>query len=293
MSSSFEKLDVPALTLGEGPIWSERDSCFYFVDIIARRICRYRPADRAFQSWQFDTFVGSLAECRSGGLIVALGDRVVHFKPETGTTALREIAVLEADRPQNRLNDGKPDPWGFFWVGSMEINEKARSGRLWRVSADGEARCVRDGIGVSNSLSIDAERGRIYFADSMAGVIECADLDQNHLPKAWRPFAKAQAGAPDGSCLDSEGCLWNAEWNGRRLTRYTPDGAIDRVVAVPTSRPTCPAFGGAGNAKRTLLVTTASYNLSAEEKQHDLDAGAVFLMQLDDVQGLPPSLFAL
>ncbi|HVR63553.1 MAG TPA: SMP-30/gluconolactonase/LRE family protein, partial [Polyangia bacterium] len=248
-------------------------------------------ADGARAHWQFDRFVGSVAECESGGLIVALADRIVHFRPEAGPSALREIAVLETDRPRNRLNDGKADPWGGFWVGSMEIEEQARTGRLWRVRPDGDARCVRDNIGVSNSLSIDPDRGRIYFADSMAGVIECADLDQHHLPKTWRLFARAQAGSPDGSVLDSAGCLWNAEWNGRRLTRYTPDGAVDRVVEIPTGRPSCPAFGG--NARRTLLVTTANYKMSAAERQRDPDAGAVFLTELDDVQGLPPYLFAL
>ncbi len=295
MSTLLKKLDAPPATLGEGPIWSDRDSCFYFVDIIGRRVCRYGLPDGAYRHWQFDTFVGSLAECQSGGLVVALADRVVHFNPTDGAGAgagdLREIAVLEADRPRNRLNDGKPDPWGNFWVGSMQIDEGARTGRLWRVGADGQARCVRDGIGVSNSLSFDPGRGRIYFADSMAGVIECADLDQDHLPKAWRPFAKAQAGAPDGSCLDAAGCLWNAEWNGRRLTRYTPDGTIDRVVEIPTSRPTCPAFGGKNWT--SLFVTTASYNMSAEEKLQDPQAGSVFLMEPDEVQGPPPSLFAL
>jgi L-arabinonolactonase len=291
MPTILEKIDIPALTLGEGPIWSERDSSFYFVDIVSRCLYRHRPADRSTQQWQFDTFVGSLAECRSGGFVVALGDRVVHFDPAAGPGALREIAVLERDRPLNRLNDGKADPWGHFWVGSMQIDEGAHTGRLWRVSASGEARCVRDGIGVSNSLSVDAERGRLYFADSMAGVIECADLDQDHLPKQWRLFAKAQAGSPDGSALDSAGCLWNAEWNGRRLTRYRPDGTIDRVLDIPTSRPSCPAFGG--EELKTLLVTTASYNMSAAERQQDPQAGAVFLIDLDDVKGLPPSLFAL
>lgn len=291
MSTDIQKLDVPAATLGEGPIWSDRDSCFYYVDILAHRVCRYRPGDGSHRQWQFGGFVGSMAECASGGLVVALVDRIVHFKPEADVSAARELVALERDRPLNRLNDGKPDPWGHFWVGSMQVDEGAPSGRLWRVSADGEARCVRDGIGVSNSLSFDRERGRIYFADSKAGVIECADLDQNHLPKSWRPFAKAQAGAPDGSTLDAAGCLWNAEWDGSRLTRYTPDGKIERVVAIPTARPTCPAFGGSD--RRSLFVTSANHGISAAQLTQDPHAGAAFLLKIDDIQGLPPDLFAL
>ncbi|HEX3696490.1 MAG TPA: SMP-30/gluconolactonase/LRE family protein [Polyangia bacterium] len=288
---AIQKLDVPAATLGEGAIWSERDSCFYFVDIVGHRVCRYRPDDGTYRHWQFSGFVGSLAECESGGLVVALVDRVVHFKPETGVAEARDLVMLERDRPRNRLNDGKPDPWGHFWVGSMQVDELAPSGRLWRVSAAGEARCVRDGITISNGIAFDGERGRIYFADSKTGVIECAELDQHHLPKSWRPFAKAEAGVPDGSAVDADGCLWNAEWDGRRLTRYTPDGQIDRVVEIPTRRPTCPAFGGADLC--SLFVTSANHNLTAAERLSDPHAGAAFLLGLDDVQGLPPNLFAL
>jgi sugar lactone lactonase YvrE len=277
--------------LGEGAIWSERDSCFYFVDIVGHRVWHYRPDDGTYGHWQFGGFVGSLAECESGGLIVALLDRVVHFKPEIGVADARELVMLERDRPRNRLNDGKPDPWGHFWVGSMQVDEQAPSGRLWRVSADGEARCVRDGITISNGLAFDQQRGRIYFADSKTGVIECADLDQHHLPKSWRLFARVKAGVPDGSAVDATGCLWNAEWDGRRLTRYTPDGQIDRVIEIPTSRPTCPAFGGTELC--SLFVTSANYKMTAAELLADPHAGAAFLLQLDDVQGLPPNLFAL
>ena len=286
-----QRLDIPAATLGEGAIWSDRDSCFYFVDIIGHRVCRYRPADGTYRHWQFSGFVGSLAECESGGLIVALADCVVHFVPEAGVGAARELVAMERDRPLNRLNDGKPDPWGRFWVGSMQVDEKAPTGRLWRISADGEARCVRDGIYISNGLAFDEQRGRIYFTDSKLGVIECAELDQDHLPGKWRFFARAEAGVPDGSAVDAAGCLWNAEWDGRRLTRYSPDGDVDRVIEIPTRRPTCPAFGGPD--LRSLFVASASHNLSAEELRSDGNAGAAFLLHLDDVQGLPPSLFAL
>jgi sugar lactone lactonase YvrE len=290
-SERVQKLDIPVATLGEGAIWSKRESCFYYVDIVGGRVCRYRPGDGAFRQWQFGGFVGSLAECESGGLIVALTDRIVHFVPEAGVGAARELVALERDRPLNRLNDGKPDPWGHFWVGSMQVDEGAPTGRLWRISADGEARCVRDGIYISNGLAFDEQRRRIYFTDSKLGFIECAELDEDHLPKRWHLFARAEAGIPDGSAVDATGCLWSAEWDGGRLTRYTPHGLVDRVVEIPPRRPTCPAFGGPD--RRSLFVTSASHNLSAEELLSDRNAGAAFLLQLDDVQGLPPSLFAL
>ncbi len=123
--------------------------------------------------------------------------------------------MLEADRPGNRLNDGKADADGRFWVGSMQHDEKARNGRLWCVGADGEARAVRDDIGVSNSISFDPARNRMYFADSMAKVIEHTTLDADGMPTTWHPLARTDKGGPDGSCVDAAGHLWNAEWGAR------------------------------------------------------------------------------
>lgn len=286
-----ERLDVPASLLGEGPLWSDREQCLYFVDIVSRRLQAYWPATRAHRAWDFETYVGSIAECKSGGLILSLGDRVVRFDPGRGVGALEELFVLERDRPLNRLNDGKVDPWGRFWVGSMRVKEDAREGRLWCLSGDGTARAVRDGIGVSNSLAFDRARGRIYFADSMTGTIERADLNAAGELGAWSPFAKAGKGAPDGSCTDADGYLWNAEWGGWRICRYAPDGTLDRTIEIPASRPSCCTFGGAGH--RTLFVTSAQYNMTAAERAQDPNAGSLFSVELDDVSGLPADLFAI
>ena len=295
MSPSIQRLPVPPSVLGEGPVWSDRDQCLYFVDIISCRVQAYWPRTQAYRYWQFDQFTGSLAECRSGGLIVTLRDRIVRFDPARAVSSqapwLEEIAVLEADRPANRLNDGKTDALGRFWVGSMQHDEKARNGRLWCVTADGRARAFRDNIGVSNSISFDDQRNRMYFADSMAGLIEQTTWNDEKEPTAWQPFARAGAGAPDGSCTDASGFLWNAEWGGHRLVRYAPTGEVDRVIKMPVSRPSCCTFGGADHS--TLFVTSAQYLLSAEEQRQDAQAGSLYCIDLEDVQGLPPNLFAL
>jgi sugar lactone lactonase YvrE len=285
------KLDVPPSMLGEGPVWSDRAQCLYFVDIVSRRLQAYWPSTGAHKTWDFETYVSSLAECESGGLILALGDRVVRFDPAKGPGALEELVVLERDRPANRLNDGKVDPWGRFWVGSMRVAEDAREGRLWCVTPDGKGRAVRDGIGVSNSIAFDRARGRMFFADSMTGTIERADLDSSGALGAWQPFAKAGKGAPDGSCTDADGYLWNAEWGGWRVCRYAPDGTLDRTIEIPASRPSCCTFGGAGY--RTLFVTSARYNMTAAEEAQDPNAGSLFSIELDDVAGLPADRFAI
>jgi sugar lactone lactonase YvrE len=285
------KVDVPPCTLGEGPLWSDRDQCLYYVDIVERRIHRYRPASGTHESWQFDRMTGSLAECRSGGLIATQQDRIVRFDPARGPARLEVVAVLEADRPANRLNDGRADALGRFWVGSMQHDEKAHRGRLWCVTADGKARAVRDGIGVSNSIAFDPARNRMYFADSMAKLIEHTTLDAAGLPTTWQPLARAEKGGPDGSCVDAEGCLWNAEWGAHKVVRYTPAGEVERVIELPVSRPSCPVFGGPDF--RTLYVTSARYLMSPEEDRTDVNAGSLYAIELPDVQGVPASLFAV
>ncbi len=291
----IQKLDVPPCALGEGPLWSEREQRLFFVDIVGHRIHAYRPATggraSSLETWQLDRFTGSLAECRSGGLIATQQDRIVRFDPARGLASLEVLAVLEGDRPANRLNDGRVDGRGRFWVGSMQHDEKAHNGRLWCVTADGAARAVRDGIGVSNSIAFDPARDRMYFADSMTKLIEQTTLDADGMPTAWRPFARTEKGGPDGSCTDADGFLWNAEWGASRVVRYAPTGEIDRVVAMPVTRPSCPAFGGP--RLRTLFVTSARYLMSPEEDRTDVDAGSLFAIELDGVQGVAASLFAL
>ena len=291
----IQKLDVPPCALGEGPLWSEREQRLFFVDIVGMRVHAYRPATggraSSLETWQLDRFTGSLAECRSGGLIATQKDRIVRFDPARGLASLEVLAVLEGDRPANRLNDGRADAAGRFWVGSMQHDEKAHAGRLWCVTADGQARAVRDGIGVSNSISFDPARNRMYFADSMAKLIEHTALDAHGLPTTWQPFARTEKGGPDGSCTDADGFLWNAEWGASRVVRYAPTGEIERVVAMPVTRPSCPAFGGAD--LRTLFVTSARYLMSPEEDRTDVDAGSLYAITLDDVQGVAANLFAL
>jgi sugar lactone lactonase YvrE len=287
----IDQLDVPVSMLGEGPVWSDRDGCLYYVDIPSFRLHSYAPNNRRHRFWQFDTYVGSLAECESGGLIVALGDRLVRFDPEKGEGALEQLVVLERDVPENRLNDGKVDPWGRFWVGSMRLAEDAASARLWCVSPSGKAELVREHIVCSNSIAFDRSRGRMYFADSASGLIERSDFDAERRLTGFEPFARAGKGAPDGSTTDAEGCLWNAEWGGFRLCRYAPDGSLERVIDMPTSRPSCCAFGGANH--RTLFVTSARIGMSPEELERDPNAGGLFSVELDDVEGLPADLFGI
>jgi sugar lactone lactonase YvrE len=289
---TVHKADVPASVLGEGPVWSAREQCLYYVDILSKQLLAYSPRTRSQRSWQFEQFVGSFALCRGGGLILALRDRIVSFDPAQGLGSLREIVQLECDRPDNRLNDGKTDPWGRFWVGSMHVDEAAPTGRLWCVEGSGKATVHRDGIGVSNSLAFDGARNQMYFADSHAQLIERASLDALHQPASgWQPFARLPQANPDGSCTDAEGHLWNAEWGGSRVVRYTPDGHIERTIELPVPRVSCCTFGGEDFS--TLFITTARLGMTEAELAQYPDSGALFWTELKDVRGLPADLFDL
>jgi sugar lactone lactonase YvrE len=286
----IQQLDVPVSVLAEGPFWSDRDGCLYYVDIPSFRLNQYWPSRGRHRSWDFDTYLGAVVECQSGGLMLALGDRLAWFDPDKGMGSLRDFVVLERDRPQNRLNDSKVDPWGRLWVGTMRRDESAADARLWCVLPDGHAKVVREGIVCSNSIAFDRLRQRMYFADSPTGQIEVADFDASRELGPWRPFAKAGRGAPDGSCTDAAGYLWNAEWGGKRICRYAPDGSLERVLEMPVSRPSCCTFGG--ERHRTLFVTSANIGMTEEELRQDPNAGALFSIELD-VAGLPADLFAL
>src|SRR5258706_3756044 len=141
-----QQLEVPVSTLGEGPVWSDRDGCLYYVDILTYRLQAYAPTTKQYRSWTFETYVGSLGECRSGGLILSLGGSIVRFDPAKGAASIEPFVNLEADRPNNRLNDGKVDPWGRFWVGSVRAGDQPSEARLWGVSPDGKRQARADCI---------------------------------------------------------------------------------------------------------------------------------------------------
>jgi sugar lactone lactonase YvrE len=146
-----------------------------------------------------------------------------------------------------------------------------------------------DGIVVSNSLAFDRVRRHVYFADSPTKSIRRGTFDGAHTLMGWETFARGTKGYPDGSCVDAEGYLWNAEWAGSRIVRYAPSGKVDRVLPVPVTRPSACTFGGKDN--NVLYVTSARYNMTEEELEKDPDAGSLYAVELADVRGLPADRF--
>lgn len=274
--------------LGESPLWDERAACLWWVDI-RRPALRRLDAQGAVRSWDLPALVGSIALVGDGRLLVALPRQLALFDPRDGRL---EAFVEPPPMPEgHRFNDGRCDRQGRFWVGSMHNLTRAPEGVLFCL--EGRAlRPVRTGICIPNSLAFAPDGRTMYFADSLRYALYAYDYDTARgVPGNERVLATTTPpGFPDGSTVDAEGFLWNAEFNAGRLVRYAPDGCIDRVVPTPVPRPTCCAFGGP--RLDVLYVTTASQHMSPEELEAQPLAGALLALDVG-VRGLPEPRFAL
>jgi len=260
--------------LGECPLWDEREGALFWVDIRRPALRRFDPASGDVATRPMPDLVGSIALARPGTLLVALAERVAVYDWESDR--LDTVAELPVRIADHRFNDGRCDRQGRFWVGTMHNVTRAPEGTLYRLDPGGELMPVLDRICIPNSLAWSPDGRTMYFADSLRHAIARHDFDPGTgALGAAQPFvATVPPAFPDGSTVDAKGFLWNAEFNGGRVVRYTPDGQVDRVVAVPTPRPTSCAFGGAD--LRTLFITSTSQAMSDAEREREPLAGALF-----------------
>lgn len=276
--------------LGEVPLWDVVEQALHWVDIEGRRLFRLDHASGAIHTWEFAERIGSYALRQAGGLVCAFESGFAFFDPATG--GVEWIARPEAMIARNRFNDGKCDRNGRFWAGTMDDRLAEHTGSLFRLDPDRRAHRMDGAIGISNSLAWSPDDTVFYFADTMDGAIYAYDYDAPSGAIANRRlFASTagQPGAPDGSTVDAEGYLWNAQWDGWRLARYAPDGRLDRVVELPVQKPTSCMFGGPELA--TLYVTSAVWDLSGDALAAQPWAGGVLALDVG-VRGLPETRFA-
>jgi L-arabinonolactonase len=279
-------------TLGEGIVWCDRAQALYWTDIHAATLWRHAPASGETQQWVLPERLASFALCEADGwLLLALASRLAFFRLADG--ALHTIHEVEPGLP-TRCNDGACDRQGRFVFGTLhepaDGGAKRPIGGFWRLGADlALERLPLEGVAISNSLAFSPDGGTMYYCDSLRRVIRCCDYGD--AVSNARDFVDLRgiAGEPDGSCVDADGGLWNAQWGMGRVVRYTADGHEDRVVPVPASQPTRPAFGGA--ALDTLYVTSARDGLDADMLARDPQAGALFAARAG-MRGLPEPRFA-
>jgi len=282
---------------GESAHWSASEGALYWVDITGRKVERYEPTGGRHDEWKVPGMPEALALRRKGGAILSLDNRVCLFD---FTAEPKTLCIPEPDRPGNRLNEGVCDPEGRFWVGSMQNNTAPdgspmpmdrTSGRLFRIDPDGTATLAdRNEYGISNTMAWRAD-ATFLFGDTLAHTIYAFDYDREAgAVRNRRVFAHTpDHGYPDGSCLDTEGYLWNARFGGGAVIRYAPDGSIDRIVKLPVRNPTSCAFGGPGLA--TLFVTSARFSLTPDDIARNPSEGALLALDVG-VSGVPAALFA-
>lgn len=289
-SAAPRRIGTQTDILGESPVWDERAQCLYWVDIRRPAIRRLDPATGQVDAWPMPDLVGSLALTEEGRLLAALPHFIALFDPVSGS--LESFARPPRRVPGHRFNDGRCDRQGRFWVGTMHNLTRAPEGVLYKLERPGELEPVLDGICIPNSLAFSPDGRTMYFADSLRYSLFAYDYDPDTGRMGPpRVFATTEPpGFPDGSTVDAEGYLWNAQFDAWRLVRYAPDGRIDRIVALPVQRPTSCAFGGPDLA--TLYVTTASQKMSPEELQAQPLAGALLALDVG-VRGLPEPRFTL
>jgi sugar lactone lactonase YvrE len=251
--------DDRACTLGEGPLWHPLRQQLYWFDILGNRLLT-RVGDKT-QEWPFAEHVSAAGWISQDEILIASETALFRFDLETGSRS--DLIALEADRPETRSNDGRADPQGGFWIGTMGKKAEKGAGAIWRYHK-GELRKLFGDISISNSIAF-APGGKVaQFSDTMTGKVMRVALDAAGWPKgAPEVFLDltVEGRNPDGSVIDANGVTWLAQWGSARVASYAPDGTFLRAITFDAPHTSCPAFGGPDMT--TLYCTSAREHLDA------------------------------
>ncbi|MFV0265609.1 MAG: SMP-30/gluconolactonase/LRE family protein [Draconibacterium sp.] len=275
-SSEVELVIDSKSELGEGAIWNYRTGELMWVNIKGKILNFYNPVSGLNKEMLTGQMVGTVVPAESGQVLVALQNGIYSLDPETGTKKL--LADPEADKPDNRFNDGKCDPAGRLWAGTMSLVGAKQAGALYRFDPDTSVHKMVDGVGTSNGIVWSADKTKMYYIDTPTRQVMGYDYD-NETGAISHPKVAVEipegAGYPDGMTIDEEDNLWVALWGGSAVACFNPEnGELIRKVEVPAKNVTSCAFGG--NDLGTLFITTARESTSDEDLQKFPLAGGVF-----------------
>jgi len=270
--------------LGEAPTWHPDENKLYWVDILHPAIYRFDPQTGKNDICETGKLVSAILIGADGTLRVASQNGIEALNFDTG--ALTPIVDPENNVNHNRLNDAKVGPGGAIWVGSMRLDASRASGGLYRVSANGSILRKDTGLTVANGLDWSPDRKTFYFVDTIPGCIYAYDFDSGGEISNRRVFASIpeNEGRPDGLCVDVDGGVWCAIWDGWQVNRYTPDGNLDIELDLPIPRPTSVCFGGPDLS--TLFITSARTRLPAVTLSEAPLSGGLFACDTGH-RGLP------
>ena len=287
---SIEHLLAVQNVAGESPMWSPGEKALYWVDCEGDKAFRMDTVGVVYQAFGADMPVTAICPRGRGGWIAATKKGLAFWDGSGGH--FEPILDPEEGNPDHRCNDIALDRKGRLWISTMNQKDlTADTGSLWRLDADLSLHKMDSGFAVPNGIAFSPDDRTIYVTDMFHGKIVAYDFDLGGGTIAnKRDFAVVpkEAGIPDGLIADSEGCLWSAHWGGWRVTRYRPDGSIQREIRLPAANVTCMAFGGKDLDE--LYITTAWAFLSDEERKAQPQAGDLFRAR-PGVRGLPEPAF--
>lgn len=288
MKTDVELVVHPGATHGEGPSWDARRGVLYWVDITGEAIHEFDPRTKHDRAVPVGEMVGTVAPRAAGGVIAALRSGLAFVDLATGQVT--KFAQPEADKPGNRFNDGKCDPAGRFWAGTMSTKGVAEAGSLYVLDTDHRVRKMAEKVSTSNGLVWSLDQRTMYYIDTRLQRVDAFDYDLATGNIANRRVAvpiPEDQGRPDGMTLDAEGMIWVAHWEGWRVTRWNPVTAeLLATIKVPVARVTSCAFGGVN--LDVLYITTAR---PAKDDPAQPHAGSLFVVQ-PGVRGLPAFMYA-
>ena len=288
--------------LGEGPVWDVETGVLWWLDGTGRRvgnasIWRLEPRTGRVDHWSLAHDIGALAVRENGKLVLALDQGFYFFDSATGELEL--IALVEADQPRSRLNDGKVDRRGRFIAGGMDDKEELPICGLWRLDPDLSVTRVEKGIICTNGPCWSPDDMTFYVADTFVDEFWAYDYDiDTGTLSSKRVFAdtRGEAGVPDGSTVDAEGCLWNAELISGDLVRYDPEGNVERKIGMPVRNTTSVMFGG--DKLDEIYVTSmarvkhpAVHDRFHKDVKPQFGAGSLFRITGLGIRGLPEPRF--
>ena len=246
--------DETVCALGEGPLWHPERQQFFWFDILGKRL------HTKGRHWQFDEHVSAAGWVDRDRLLIASASKLVLFDLDTGTS--KTVCPLEADNAVTRSNDGRADPQGGFWIGTMGINAEPQAGAIYRFYK-GELRKVVPDITIPNAICFAPDGKTAYYCDTTVGHLMATPLDADGWPKGEARVVmdlSAEAFGIDGAVVDANGTIWNAQWGASRVACYAPDGTFLEAIPLAAAQTSCPAFGGADLS--TLYCTSATQGMT-------------------------------
>jgi sugar lactone lactonase YvrE len=277
--------------VGESPVWHEEEQSLYWIDIQGKQIHCFHPASGANQSFPLPEIVTSLAPRAAGGFVLTLKRQFATFNPRTSQLEL--LGEVEGNLPNNRFNDGKCDPQGRFWTGTMDaLHWSAPAGTLFCMDTNQTITPMQSNVVCSNGLGWSPDGRTFYYTESFRYAIFAYDFEpasgRISNRRSFASFDVNRGGFPDGMTVDSEGFVWSNVVGLGQIQRYDPRGRLERIVQLPAPRATDCTFGGPD--LKTLYVTTARETMTPDQLAAAPLSGSLFAVDCE-VRGLPSTPF--